>query len=341
MAAYDHATHARADQRGRARVRRCRRLRRAGRDRAPPARAGLADRSARKIGFTNRTIWSRYGVYQPMWAHVWTHTVQFAPAGRATLLARRPGAAAHRARGRVQAQRAACRPPTMRRRSCAASSGSPPASRSSRATFPDWKFTAADCTAAFGLHGALVVGAPVADHRRAIARRSRPRCRRSRCSCGAAARSIDTGVGANVLGSPALALAHLARVLATQPWAPPLAAGEIDHHRHRHRRVAGRGRARRGRATTARWVLRGSPSRSPEFAPVRAKWRLAPTRPRQFTTRSRCVCQSMIDSSGYSAKCVCAADRRASPPTARRNSSINSTSSGGFGSGVSIADANG
>ena len=35
----------------------------------------------RKIGFTNRTIWPRYGVYQPMWAHVWTHTVHFAPGG--------------------------------------------------------------------------------------------------------------------------------------------------------------------------------------------------------------------------------------------------------------------
>ena len=38
---------------------------------------------------------------------------------------------------------------------------------------------------------------------------------------------IDTGVGANVLDSPALALAHLARVLAGQPQFPPLAAGEI------------------------------------------------------------------------------------------------------------------
>ena len=28
--------------------------------------------------------------------------------------------------------------------------------------FPDWKFAAADCTAAFGLHGALVIGASVA-----------------------------------------------------------------------------------------------------------------------------------------------------------------------------------
>src|SRR5204863_8730375 len=39
----------------------------------------------RKIGFTNRTIWERYGVYQPMWAPVWSHTVQFAKDGTATL----------------------------------------------------------------------------------------------------------------------------------------------------------------------------------------------------------------------------------------------------------------
>jgi len=39
----------------------------------------------RKIGFTNRTIWPRYRVYRPMWAHVWTRTVHQAPSGRATL----------------------------------------------------------------------------------------------------------------------------------------------------------------------------------------------------------------------------------------------------------------
>jgi 2-keto-4-pentenoate hydratase len=38
---------------------------------------------------------------------------------------------------------------------------------------------------------------------------------------------IDRGVGSNVLGSPALALAHLAKLLAEQPQAPKLAAGEI------------------------------------------------------------------------------------------------------------------
>ena len=38
---------------------------------------------------------------------------------------------------------------------------------------------------------------------------------------------IDRGVGANVLKSPALALAHLARVLTDLPQFPPLTEGEI------------------------------------------------------------------------------------------------------------------
>jgi 2-oxo-3-hexenedioate decarboxylase len=38
---------------------------------------------------------------------------------------------------------------------------------------------------------------------------------------------VDRGIGGNVLDSPALALAYLARVLARQPKFAPLAAGEI------------------------------------------------------------------------------------------------------------------
>jgi len=44
-------------------------------------------------------------------------------------------------------------------------------------------------------------------------------------SCDGAPR--DRGAGANVLGSPLAALAHLLRVLAQLPAMPPLAAGEI------------------------------------------------------------------------------------------------------------------
>ena len=59
----------------------------------------------RKIGFTNRTIWPRYGVYQPMWAHVWSHTVHFATDGKASLDLKPLRAAADRTGGRVQAER--------------------------------------------------------------------------------------------------------------------------------------------------------------------------------------------------------------------------------------------
>ena len=98
--------------------------------------------------------------------------------------------------------------------------------RSCRAISPDWKFSAADCTAAFGLHGALTIGAPVAvtDANRAALAATLPTFALT-LSRGNAV--VDRGVGANVLDSPALALAHLARLVADQPNFPPLAAGEI------------------------------------------------------------------------------------------------------------------
>jgi 2-keto-4-pentenoate hydratase len=39
----------------------------------------------RKIGFTNRTIWPRYGVDRPLWAHMWDQTMIDANDGHAAL----------------------------------------------------------------------------------------------------------------------------------------------------------------------------------------------------------------------------------------------------------------
>ena len=92
--------------------------------------------------------------------------------------------------------------------------------------FPDWKFKAPDCTAAFGLHAALVVGTPVpvTEANRSALADALPAFELTLCH---GSRVVERGVGANVLDSPALALAYLARVLAGQPRAAPLAAGEI------------------------------------------------------------------------------------------------------------------
>ena len=92
--------------------------------------------------------------------------------------------------------------------------------------FPGWKFTAADCTAAFGLHACLIVGSTVP-----LDDPTRDRLVTDLATFEVALHQgsevVDRGRGSNVLDSPALALQHLAQVLASQRESPPLAAGEI------------------------------------------------------------------------------------------------------------------
>jgi 2-oxo-3-hexenedioate decarboxylase len=181
--------------------------------------------AGRKIGFTNRTIWPRYGVYQPMWAHVWTHTVHFAPDGKAALPLN--GLVQPRIEPEVVFKLNGPVPLTDDAEAVLACvEWMAPGFEIVQSHFPDWKFAAADCTAAFGLHGALVIGAPLAvtGANRAALAAALPAFE---LTLSRGDTVIDRGVGSNVLGSPALALVHLARLLADQPQAPKLAASEI------------------------------------------------------------------------------------------------------------------
>jgi 2-keto-4-pentenoate hydratase len=178
----------------------------------------------RKIGFTNRTIWPRYGVYQPMWAHVWTRTVHRARAGRASL------ALAGLVQPRIEPE------VVFRLRASVPVEGGArdvlecvewiaPGFEIVQSHFPGWKFKAADCTAAFGLHGALVIGEEMvldAKMRDTLA----AMLPAFELTLSRESDIVDRGRGSNVLDSPALALQHLARVLAHQPQFAPLAAGE-------------------------------------------------------------------------------------------------------------------
>ncbi len=179
----------------------------------------------RKIGFTNRTIWARYGVYRPMWAPVWSHTVHFARDTRASL----PLAGFVQPRIEPEIVLKLSRSPPM--------SDDPVVLLGSvewiaagfeivQSVFPEWKFAAADCTAASGLHGALIVGPSLAigmDNSESLA--ARLATFELALSCDG--REVDRGGGSNVLGSPLNALAHLVRLLAAQPRFPQLGAGEI------------------------------------------------------------------------------------------------------------------
>lgn len=179
----------------------------------------------RKIGFTNRTIWPRYSVYQPMWAHVWTHTVHFATGGKAVLPLQ--GLVQPRIEPEVVFKLKAPVPVSSAPAAIlAAVEWIAPGFEIVQSHFPDWKFTAADCSAAFGLHGALVVGTPVAITDANLAHFAAALATFT-LTLSRSEQTIDRGIGSNVLDSPALALAHLARLIAGQSWAPPLTAGEI------------------------------------------------------------------------------------------------------------------
>jgi 2-oxo-3-hexenedioate decarboxylase len=90
--------------------------------------------------------------------------------------------------------------------------------------FPHWDFAAVDTIAACAVHGALVVGkpVPVSEIENCV-----DKLRRFEVVLSKDGVEQARGVGANVLGSPLLAFAHLAEVLSTQSRFPPVQAGEI------------------------------------------------------------------------------------------------------------------
>jgi len=181
--------------------------------------------AGRKIGFTNRTLWARYGVYQPMWARIWTHTVNHAIEGSASLSIARfvqprlEPEVVFKLRGPIPLTDDA-------REVLRCVEWIAAGFEIVQSHFADWKFKAPDCTAAFGLHGALIVGTPLpvtgANLDSIAAQLPRFGATIARDSV-----IVDRGIGENVLGSPAKALVHLARVLAGQSQAPALAANEI------------------------------------------------------------------------------------------------------------------
>jgi 2-oxo-3-hexenedioate decarboxylase len=165
----------------------------------------------RKIGFTNRTLWERYGVHEPMWGMVYDRTLIQATGNRATVPLE--GLAQPRIEPEIafrlkRAPRSAEELPDCLEWMAHSV-------EIVQCHHPDWKISIADCTADNGLHGRLIVGEPqpVKDLDKLPAVQAR---------LFKGERLVDRGVGANVLGSPLFALEFLLQLLKDQ-----LAAGEI------------------------------------------------------------------------------------------------------------------
>jgi 2-oxo-3-hexenedioate decarboxylase len=180
----------------------------------------------RKIGFTNTTIWDEYGVHAPIWGFVYDTTLfrladLSGPFGLSRLVEPRIEPEIVLSLGRAPA-------PGMDEAAlmgCVA--GIAHGFEIVQSLFAGWRFRAPDTVAAFGLHGALLVGpgmevtpATAADWLQKLAAFDIALMRGGVVE--------DRGKASDVLGGgPLAALRHLVGVLAKDPGQPPLAAGEI------------------------------------------------------------------------------------------------------------------
>lgn len=180
----------------------------------------------RKIGFTNRAIWSEYAATSPIWAHVYDRTLVIAEQGRATVSLR--GAARPRLEPEIAFKLKAplLAGVTEPARVLQTVEWLAPSFEIVDCHFEDWKFKPADAAADYSFHWKLIVGTPhLIDRDEIVEMEERIR------SCQVTLRQgdivMDRGVGANALGHPATALAFLADIVSRQPRFAPLAAGEI------------------------------------------------------------------------------------------------------------------
>jgi 2-oxo-3-hexenedioate decarboxylase len=180
----------------------------------------------RKIGFTNRALWEQFKVNEPIWAHMYAQTVHFADDGSMTLSL--AGMVAPRLEPEIVLKLRSpvpiTEPSVDELASCIewAAIGFEIVDTH----YADWRFTATEAVADFGLHAALVVGKPWRVDAEAP-RDTATALETLKVILRGGQNFEAEGEGRNALGNPLLALGHLARVLAAQPWAPPLAAGEV------------------------------------------------------------------------------------------------------------------
>ncbi len=180
-----------------------------------------------KIGFTNRTIWSEYGVFAPIWGPVYQHTLGEAGTAQA------PGAAAVTAMPEPRIE-----PEIVFRLRSAPHRGMDEAALFScidavghgfeivQSVYPGWRFRPADTVAACGLHGRLLLGPmlpvgarPVGEWLEAL--------RDFTLALMRDGEVVERGAAENVLGGPVSALRHFVESFDPHPFARGLEPGDV------------------------------------------------------------------------------------------------------------------
>ncbi len=181
-----------------------------------------------KIGFTNRSIWQRYQVFEPIWGTVWNTTLSLA----------QPDGACSVDISRMCQPR--LEPELVFGLRC-----TPQADVTLQSLFEsidwmasgfevvqshaaDWKFKVADTVTDSGLHAHLVVGQPVQVAEVAHSGEALHRLLAGlSLELRQAGQLVEKGLAANVLDSPLMALLHFVQALRNCPGAPDLQAGDV------------------------------------------------------------------------------------------------------------------
>ena len=176
-----------------------------------------------KIGFTNRGIWPRYGVYGPMWGPVWDTTVtQLAGTEHTASLAGlvQPRLEPEIMFGLRQAPRAGMSAPELVDCIEWVAHGF----EIVHTHFDDWRFQAADTVADFALHGRLLVGPKVP-----IDRFGEPQAELAALDVELSRDGsvVETGNASIVLDGPLDALRIWVEAMHAQPMRWPIVAGDI------------------------------------------------------------------------------------------------------------------
>lgn len=193
-------------------------------DRLREARIARGERPlGYKIGFTNRTIWPRYNVFEPIWAPVWSSTLQLLEGDAASVSLAglvQPRLEPEIVFGFASAPRAGMDESALA--SCLAWVAH--GFELVHTHFDNWRFTAPDTVADFALHGRLLVGPRMPIH--AFTRLGDELAALSlTLSCDG--REVDQGSGRNVLDGPLTALRLWVDAMAQRTPHWPIVAGDV------------------------------------------------------------------------------------------------------------------
>lgn len=189
-------------------------------------RSARGERPAgRKIGFTNRVLWTEFGVGSPIWGDMYDTTIREVTA-----------ACVDQPINRFLEPR--IEPEIVLGLGRAPDPGMDEAALLGcvawvahgleivQSLFPGWVFEAPDTVIGLGLHGALLLG-PKQPVNPAHESHWMEGLTHIEVSLARDGETIDHGYGRNALGGSLSALRHVIRVLDVDPHNPPLAAGEI------------------------------------------------------------------------------------------------------------------